>query len=325
MPPIWIGTRIDFWDLFFICSSTILEFDMLTAAAPQRKSADRLAYDHYLRSGERLTTAEWCDRFESKFNPNHDELGRFTFAQGGGMAARSGQAVHAGTRRTNPLIMRHATAPPALDSLSAAEEAHGGPGTISSGIGDNGGVSYGSYQLSANKGTAAEFVGSPEARKWADELQGLKPGTEAFNKQWRAIAASDPAGFQAAQKAFVDRTLYDHAARLIGQSRNGDISGASPAVKAVVYSTAVQHGPTGAASIVSRSIAETDRALKRSDQNWQETLISKIYDHRIARVMAISNAALSHGDKQTARLYYNSGTIRLPRERNKALTMLRGG
>lgn len=48
----------------------------------ERKSADRLAFEHYLRSGERLSAGEWSQRFERKFNPYHDERGRFTFAPG---------------------------------------------------------------------------------------------------------------------------------------------------------------------------------------------------------------------------------------------------
>jgi hypothetical protein len=48
----------------------------------ERKSADRLAFEHYLRTGQRLSVAEWRDRHERKFNPYHDDLGRFTFAPG---------------------------------------------------------------------------------------------------------------------------------------------------------------------------------------------------------------------------------------------------
>jgi len=46
------------------------------------KSAHRLAFDHYLRTGQRLTTAEWTARQERKFNPYHDEIGRFTSPPG---------------------------------------------------------------------------------------------------------------------------------------------------------------------------------------------------------------------------------------------------
>ena len=48
----------------------------------ERKSADHLAWLHYLRTGQRLTTAEWLARQERKFNPYHDAQGRFTSPPG---------------------------------------------------------------------------------------------------------------------------------------------------------------------------------------------------------------------------------------------------
>ncbi len=32
--------------------------------ATESKSANRLAYEHYLRTGQRLTVSEWSTRFE---------------------------------------------------------------------------------------------------------------------------------------------------------------------------------------------------------------------------------------------------------------------
>ena len=51
-----------------------------------------------------------------------------------------------------------------LGSLSSKYETGGrGPGTVSSGIGDAGGVSYGSYQMTSRPrgGTVARFVAAP--------------------------------------------------------------------------------------------------------------------------------------------------------------------
>jgi hypothetical protein len=48
------------------------------------KSAERLAFEHYLRTGQRLSAEAWSEKFEHKFNPYHDPRdGRFTFAPGG--------------------------------------------------------------------------------------------------------------------------------------------------------------------------------------------------------------------------------------------------
>lgn len=42
----------------------------------------RLVFTHYLRTGQRLTNAEWLADQERKFNPYHDERGRFTSPPG---------------------------------------------------------------------------------------------------------------------------------------------------------------------------------------------------------------------------------------------------
>lgn len=75
----------------------------------ERKSANRTAFDHYLRTGERLTPEEWFLRAERKFNPYHDEIGRFTSPPGvtvsysrsrSGPAARNRQS--SGSLQTTP-------------------------------------------------------------------------------------------------------------------------------------------------------------------------------------------------------------------------------
>lgn len=49
------------------------------------KSANQMAFAHYLRTGQRLTANEWEIFWQRKFNPNHDpEDGRFTFGPSGG-------------------------------------------------------------------------------------------------------------------------------------------------------------------------------------------------------------------------------------------------
>ena len=47
------------------------------------KSIYRTAFDHHLRTGRLVTMGEGLARYERKFNPYHDERGRFTFALAG--------------------------------------------------------------------------------------------------------------------------------------------------------------------------------------------------------------------------------------------------
>ena len=64
------------------------------------ESIHRQAFAHYLRTGQRLTNDEWIRQQERKFNPYHDEIGRFTSAPGTTVSwGRQGNAAHPGSRR----------------------------------------------------------------------------------------------------------------------------------------------------------------------------------------------------------------------------------
>jgi hypothetical protein len=213
-----------------------------------------------------------------------------------------------------------------IGALSARYEAAAkeNPGAVSPGIGDPGGVSYGSYQLSSCKGTADAFVASAEARRWADQFRGLKPGTDAFSQKWRAVAAGNPTAFHAAQKAFVERTLYGVASRKVAHRTGYDLNGASEAMRQVTYSTAVQHGPTGSAAVIIEAIRRTDQKLKRNDPAYQAALINNIYDRRTEIFGAMRQRALKAVDSRSAKNHDNVIKDRFPRERADALRILAG-
>src|ERR1044071_2404337 len=77
-----------------------------------------------------------------------------------------------------------------LGELSAKYETGGrGPGTVSTGAGDPGGVSYGSYQMATKMGTVARFI-AQAGFPWAKDFQGLAPGTAQFTAVWKRIATN---------------------------------------------------------------------------------------------------------------------------------------
>ena len=154
------------------------------------------------------------------------------------------------------------------------------PGAVSAGIGDGGGVSYGTYQLATKTGTLGEFLVSPEARKYAPELQGLKPATPDFAAKWREIASREPGAFQNAQGTFVARTHYDRPVGRIKAETGFDVDRASDAVTQVVYSTNVQHGPSRGGGMIIKAIKLADQRRKRSDPGYDAALINHIYDIR---------------------------------------------
>ena len=180
---------------------------------------------------------------------------------------------------------------PAMGSLSEQYETGGrGPGTVSNGRGDRGGVSYGSYQLATNAGTPQEFLGAEGAR-WAGEFAGQRPGTPAFSQTWRDIAAREPGAFQQAQHDYIERTHYDVQAASV-QTRTAvagvdggiaspglDLAQHSRALQNVAWSTAVQHGPR------SRIVAEAIAGVRTAGiQDWapdfDRAVIDAVYAER---------------------------------------------
>jgi hypothetical protein len=164
----------------------------------------------------------------------------------------------------------------ALGELSAKYETGGrGPGTVSTGSGDPGGVSYGSYQMATKMGTVARFI-AQAGFQWAKDFLGLTPGTAPFTACWKRIAVAETAAFQSAQHAFIKKTHYDLLAAKILNDDGLDVNKCSRAVQDVVWSTAVQHG--GATPICHRAIANC--TAKPADANFDEQLIRAIYAER---------------------------------------------
>ena len=164
----------------------------------------------------------------------------------------------------------------ALGELSAKYETGGrGPGVVSTGSGDPGGVSYGSYQMATKMGTVARFVGQA-AFPWARDFQGLAPGTAPFTACWKRIATNDTAAFQNAQHAFIKKSHYDLLAAKILADDGLDVNTRSRALQDVVWSTAVQHG--GATTMVHKALANV--RAKPADADFDKQLISAIYAER---------------------------------------------
>ncbi|HEY2963541.1 MAG TPA: LysM domain-containing protein [Pyrinomonadaceae bacterium] len=164
----------------------------------------------------------------------------------------------------------------ALGALSAKYETGGrGPGVVSTGVGDPGGVSYGSYQMATKMGVVQRFVGQ-SGFPWAKDFQNLAAGSAQFTAVWKRIAAEQTADFQNAQHSFIKQTHYDLLAAKILADDALDVNTRSRALRDVVWSTAVQHG--GASSIVHRAIATLN--CTTSDPTYDKQLICAIYAER---------------------------------------------
>lgn len=111
-----------------------------------------------------------------------------------------------------------------------------GPATISTGKGDHGGVSYGTYQLSTLSGTLNEYLNSSS---YKGEFRDLTPNTTTFNEKWRKLANDDP-DFGTDQTRFIKSTHYDVQVQRLKES-GIDLSDRGPAVQETLFSTSVQY------------------------------------------------------------------------------------
>jgi Type VI secretion system spike protein VgrG3-like, C-terminal len=149
-----------------------------------------------------------------------------------------------------------------------------GPATVSTGVGDPGGVSYGTYQLASKIGRADEFV----RKYYPEEFKGLKGGTPEFTKKWKELAASDPGGLHKKEHEFIRDTHYDPQVRKLKKDLNLDVDKRSAALRDVLWSTAVQHGPN------SNVIVQAAKPLLDCGKSWSdisdEALIRAVYAER---------------------------------------------
>jgi hypothetical protein len=150
---------------------------------------------------------------------------------------------------------------------------------VSSGVGDAGGVSYGSYQMtSKGGGTVAMFVADPTFR-WKGDFVGLVPGTADFSAKWKAIAAAEPDAFRDAQHAYIKRTLFDPLVARTKAAGGPDVTARSDALQDVFWSTAVQHGPN--TPVVDRALAAVKAGgVLVGNPAFDQALIKAIYAER---------------------------------------------
>ncbi|HET6977646.1 MAG TPA: LysM domain-containing protein [Pyrinomonadaceae bacterium] len=163
-----------------------------------------------------------------------------------------------------------------LGELSAKYETGGrGPGTVSTGAGDPGGVSYGSYQMASKMGVPTRFVTQP-GFPWLSDFQNLKAGTAPFTACWKRIATAETDAFQRAQHAFIKKSHYDLLAAKVLNEDELDVNTRSGALQDVIWSCSVQHG--GATPIVHRALAKV--SLPQTDPGYDEQAIRAIYGER---------------------------------------------
>ncbi len=158
-----------------------------------------------------------------------------------------------------------------------------GPDTVSSGAGDNGGASYGLYQMSSlpGGGTVARFVKTlPPAQ--AALFVGQVPGEAGFTQAWKQLAASDPSGFSAAQQAFIKTTHYDPVVQRVTAAARVAVPSRSRALQDVVWSSAVQHGGFASDIVIGccQAVEASGLSASQTGTGFDQALIKAVYAER---------------------------------------------
>ncbi|ERK32172.1 DUF4214 domain-containing protein [Clostridium intestinale] len=164
-----------------------------------------------------------------------------------------------------------------LGILSEVYESNGDPGAVSTGNGDPGGKSYGVWQLSSKVGSLDSFISwlYNEKKDFYNVLitakiaDGNTNGVN-FDNAWKTLANDYYIEFYNLQHKYIKLTYYDQLLKKLMSI--GDFDGLlqSFSIRNVLWSTAVQHGATGAFNIIS----------KFKNVKNIEDFINAIYDER---------------------------------------------
>ena len=149
-----------------------------------------------------------------------------------------------------------------LGSLAAQFES-GKDGIAAIGYDRVGGTSYGKYQIASRVGSMNGFLSflDTQAPDIAKRLRDAGPANTGSRRGkmpdvWQQIAAEQPARFEALQEKFIHDSHYAPALDAVTRTAGIDPAKMSPAMQEVLWSTAVQHGPAGAARIFNRAVSK---------------------------------------------------------------------
>lgn len=213
-----------------------------------------------------------------------------------------------------------------MGKLSSMFES-GREGVAAIGYDKVGGTSYGTYQIASNTGTFDEFLKYLDKHSpvYAKELRGAGEANTGSKEggvpdAWRAIAGRDPKGFGALQHGFIEEKLYTQAAKQLGK-HGLDESKLSPVLREVFFSTAVQHGPSGAARIMGRAAEGVDINALTAPEGMTGPGKAKAEEQVIKRIYSIRQEQFGSSSAYVQQAVSN----RLNSEMQVALNMLKTG
>lgn len=172
-----------------------------------------------------------------------------------------------------------------LGQLSEKYEGRASAGTVSSGVGDKGGVSFGKYQFASKTGGLASFMdelkeSNPEyyEKLTADggEFYRNKNANSQFQENWKKLAKEDP-NFAKVQDEIAKKKWFDPTAEKF-QDITGVDPNSSKALANAIWSAGIQHG--GVDKIFKMSGIEEGQS--------QEEMIRRLYGARADYVSGLN-------------------------------------
>lgn len=197
-----------------------------------------------------------------------------------------------------------------LGFISAKYESGGwNPGSISSGGGDYGGVSYGIPQFSTTTGSAASFVKwlKQKAPEIGNYFGSAQPGTSDFNNAWKQAASKYGNTFGKYQTEYAYHNMVQPLINLAKQKTGVDYS-RSPALRELIYSTAIQFG---GGSLGLSALGNVRAGMSEAD------IVNASYDKKIANYKSFFKSSSSDVQEGVKNRFKN--------ERNDVLALLKSG
>jgi hypothetical protein len=215
-----------------------------------------------------------------------DALSTISRLTGDGLPARPATVA---VQSPEKAMTRNPTAE-GLGSIAALFES-GEKGAAAIGFDRTGGTSYGKFQLSSRAGTMNRFINflAERAPDLASRLKSAGPANTGSTHgrmpaEWASIASESPDRFEALQTEFIRKDHYQPAREKIREQTGVDIETAKPALREALFSTAVQHGASGAARIFGEAI---DKVLGKPGapqaagaKSIEQAVVSAVYDKR---------------------------------------------
>lgn len=204
-----------------------------------------------------------------------------------------------------------------LGGVSAKYEAGGiNPGMISSGVGDHGGKSYGTWQLSSNVGSLRSFM------NWLKNvdieiytiLSAHELASAGFDEAWQSVATSQYERFQKLQASYIYNTYCGPYIARVKDYYGVDL-GRSKALTELAFSTAVQFGP-GAVSVLGKITPDmTDEEIIKTCYAYKRNNVASLFSGSSVKIQnSLKNNRFVTEEKDLLSLINSSYDTEEPKE-----------